>query len=189
MGRSHDATGRSIPRHRDRLQKSRTGPPNEPWAFIAISLMESDAFRSLSINARRALDRLVIEHFSHGRRENGNLRVAARQFHKFGVTKDCLTPAIRELEEKGLLATERGEAKGVLMPPYVYRLTFYATPDELPTNEWRAWISNTAERVPPSRDIIDVPESRDAEQRHFEAKKRKKTRFSSRQLGTGTVVN
>jgi DNA-binding HxlR family transcriptional regulator len=176
-GRGHDATGRSIPRIRDRRVRSRTGPPDEPWAFMALSLMESDAFRSLSINARRALDRLVIEHFNHNRIENGNLRVSARQFHEWGVTKDCLTAAVRELEEKGLLATERGEAKGVLMPPFVYRLTFYATLDDPPSNEWRAWVSNAAERVPPSRDIIDVPKSRDGKRRHFAAKMPRKTGF------------
>lgn len=139
--------------------------------------MESDAIRSLSINARRALDRLIIEHFNHGRRENGNLRVAARQFHKWGVTKDCLTSAIRELEEKGLLVSARGEAKGVLMPAFIYRLTFYATMDSQPSNEWRNWVSNTAERVPPSRNIIDVPKSRDGEQRDFGEKKREKPSF------------
>lgn len=188
-GRGHDATGRSIPRQRDRRQRSRTGPPNEPWAFVALSLMESDAFRSLSINARRALDRLVIEHFSHNRIENGNLRVSARQFQKWGVTKDCLTPAIRELEEKGLLITERAEAIGVLMPAFIYRLTFYATMDSQPSNEWRNWISSVAARSAPSRNIIDVPKSRDGEPRDCGAKKPGKSEFSSRTLGTGAAVN
>lgn len=176
-GRGHDATGRSIPRQRDRRQRSRTGPPNEPWAFMALSLMESDAFRSLSINARRALDRLVVEHFNHNRIENGNLRVSARQFHEWGVTKDCLTAAVRELEEKGLLVTERGEAKGVLMPPFIYRLTFYATMDSQPSNDWRNWISHAAERAPPSQNIIDVPKSRDGKERHSGTKKREKPSF------------
>jgi hypothetical protein len=49
---------------------------------MSLALMDSDAFRSLSINARRVLDRLVIEHFRHNRIENGDLRVAARQFHR-----------------------------------------------------------------------------------------------------------
>jgi hypothetical protein len=116
----------------------------------------------------------VIEHFNHNRIENGNLRVAARQFHEFGVTKDCLTPAIRELEEKGFLAIERGEAKGVLMPPFIYRLTFYATMDSQPSNEWRNWVSKVVGRVPPYRDIIDIPKSGNGKRRHFARKGREK---------------
>ena len=78
----HNATGRSTGRLADKRERSRIGPPKEPWAFIPLEVLESGAFQSLSINARRVIDRLIIEHFRHNRLENGALRVAARQFHE-----------------------------------------------------------------------------------------------------------
>lgn len=165
MGRGHNNTGRSTrPQYQDSRRQARTGPPRgQPWAFMPLEIMESDAYRSLSINARRVLDRLILEHFHHNRIENGKLRVSARQFQDWGVTKDCLASAIRELEQKRLLTTKLGEAKGVLMPSHIYRLTFYATADNPPTNEWRNWCPTAPHRTPPTRNIIDVPVSRDGQ--------------------------
>jgi hypothetical protein len=162
-GLRHNATGRSTRRLADKRERSRIDPPKEPWAFIPLAVMESNAFRSLSINARRVIDRLIIEHFHHNRIENGALRVSARQFHQWGVTKDCLAPAIRELESKGLIVTSLGDATGALRSPLIYRLTFYGTLENAPTNDWRRWTSQQWPNTPTRQNLIDVPESRDGE--------------------------
>ena len=91
----HNATGRSTGRLADKRQRSRIGPPKEPWTFIALEVLESNAYRSLSVNARRAIDRLIVENGRHNRLENGELRVSARQFHEWGVTKDCLSIGVQ----------------------------------------------------------------------------------------------
>ncbi len=135
----HDLTGRSVSRPRNRREKQWIDPQDEPWIFIPHAVLESAAYRSLSINARRVLDRLIIENSNHKRLLYGGLRVSARQLQKWGVTKDCLTSAIRELEEKGLITKSQGDRVGDLRPPYHYRLTFYGTLEGPPTNEWKKW--------------------------------------------------
>lgn len=189
-GYGHDPTGRSTRRLADKRQRSRTGPPkDEPWVFVPLTVVESKPFRSLSINARRVLDRLIIEHFNHNRIENGALCVSARQFHQWGVTKDCLTPAVRELESKGLIVTSLGEAKGVLRPPLVYRITFYGTTENEPTNDWRKWTSQHWPDTPSSRDIIDVPESREGKLLRSGPRKGPKRASLSLEQGTEGDVN
>ena len=185
----HNATGRSTGRLADKRERSRIGPPKEPWAFISLEVMESDAYRSLSINARRAIDRLIIENFRHNRLENGALRVSARQFQEWGVTKDCVTPAIRELEERGLIDVSPGEATGALRPPLIYRLTFYGTLDNPPTNEWRNWNSEQWPNTPNRQNIIDVPKSRDGKGRFSRLEKGRKDARLSLKPGTESAEN
>ncbi len=185
----HNATGRSTGRLADRRQRSRIGPPKEPWTFIALEVLESNAYRSLSVNARRAIDRLIVENGRHNRLENGELRVSARQFHEWGVTKDCLTPAIRELEAKGLIVTRPGEATGVLLPPLIFRLTFYGTLDNPPTNDWRNWTSQQWPNTPSRQNIIDVPKSRDGKTPASRAEKGQKDAPLSLKPGTANAEN
>jgi DNA-binding HxlR family transcriptional regulator len=185
----HDATGRSTGRLADKRQRSRIGPPKEPWVFIPLEVLESEAFRSLSINARRACDRLIIENGRHSRLENGALRVSARQFHDWGVTKDCLTPAIRELEARGLIEVSPGEATGALRPPHIYRLTFYGTLEKPATDEWRNWTSQQWPNTPTSQNIIDVPKSRDGKTPASRPEKGQKHAPLSLKLGTANAEN
>ncbi len=186
-GYRHNATGRSTWRLADRRQRSRIGPPKEPWTFIALEVLESNAYRSLSVNARRAIDRLIVENGRHNRLENGELRVSARQFHEWGVTKDCLTPAIRELEAKGLIVTRPGEAIGVLLPPLIFRLTFYGTLDKEATNEWRYWTGQEWPNTPTGQNIIDVPKTRDGKPRALRAEKGQKDAPPSLKPGTANA--
>ncbi len=183
----HNATGRSTGRLADRRQRSRIGPPKEPWTFIALEVLESNAYQSLSINARRVIDRLIVENGRHNRLENGELRVSARQFHEWGVTKDCLTPAIRELEERGLIEVSLGEATGALRSPLLFRLTFYGTLEKSATNEWRNWTSQQWPNSPTGQNIIDVPKTRDGKKGHSGLEKGRKDAGLSLEPGTGNT--
>ncbi len=149
-----------------------------------MALIESPAYRSLSINARRTLDRLVCEHFRQNRLENGALRVSARQFHEWGVTKDCLTDEIKELEERGLVEVSLGEAIGVLRAPFIFRRTFYGRPDSKPTNEWMRWNGECWPNTPIGPAIIDVPKSRAGEAGKSGSEIRSKVRRPPRKVGT-----
>jgi hypothetical protein len=63
----------------------------------------------MSINARRALDRIMLEHMAHAGTENGNLLVTHRQFIEAGVSRDYVADAIDELEHLRLIrVTVRG---------------------------------------------------------------------------------
>jgi hypothetical protein len=50
-----------------------------------VTMLTSPAWRELSYAARRALDRLEVEHLSHGAKENGNLICTKTDFVKWGI--------------------------------------------------------------------------------------------------------
>ena len=72
-------------------------PSGAPWIWQTASLLASPAWRGMSINARRALDRIMLEHMAHAGTENGNLLVTHRQFIAAGVSRDYVADAIDEL--------------------------------------------------------------------------------------------
>ena len=90
-------------------------------------MLELPAYRVLSLAAHRMLDRLDVELGHHGGTENGNLIVTYRQFEAYGIHKDSVGPAQRELEALGFIEiTERGCAGNAgFGKPNEFRLTFH----------------------------------------------------------------
>jgi hypothetical protein len=78
-------------------------------------LLESPAYRVLSLSAHRALARIEIEFAHHGGNDNGRLPVTFDDFVKYGVRRHSIAPSLDELETLGFIKiTERGrKAKGV----------------------------------------------------------------------------
>lgn len=128
-----------------RRVQSILGPPDKrPWVWLETEMLASPAWRALSINARRLIDFLLIEHRNHAGRENGKLRAPYRQLQEFGLTAELIRPAIDEAERLGFVrSTALGFEVGRLRRrPSGFRLTFIAgsteSPISPPTNEWRA---------------------------------------------------
>src|SRR5262245_15083661 len=125
MGRRKQDGAGFLPR-RSRA-KLNAPPPGEPWIWLSLEMMQSGAFRSLSINARRALDRIMIEHMSHGGQENGRLKVTWNDLVRFGIGRRFITQPLNELITAGLVAIAQpgrrshGPDRG---DPTRYRLTF-----------------------------------------------------------------
>ncbi|RUX97252.1 MULTISPECIES: hypothetical protein [unclassified Mesorhizobium] len=122
------------------LVRKRTKPPIDEngWQALTADFMESDAFRTLSGNAYRALFRLMIEHVSHGALSNGRLVVTHTQFIDYGVTGEYVADATGELEFKGIVRVKRGKAGDGTSHPNTYRLTFTGDFEgAAATNEWR----------------------------------------------------
>lgn len=133
--RSKTAAGKTFD-----MVKKNTQPPKDQsgWMAITRDLLESPSYRTLSVNGRKALDRLIIEHIGHGRLKNGQLVVTHDQFIDYGVTGEYVADAIDELEYKGLLKADRGRAGAGTAHPTIYRLTFDGTHEGLPaSNEWK----------------------------------------------------
>jgi hypothetical protein len=66
-----------------KLRKKLNAPPaNQPWGWFSFELLESAAMRSLSVNGRRVLDRIRLEHMAHAGLENGRLKVTWDDFVK-----------------------------------------------------------------------------------------------------------
>src|SRR5258708_7616015 len=105
-----------------------------------IEMMESPAYRVLSLSAHRVLDRISIELALHGGNDNGKLPVTYDQFEEYGIHREAIPPAIREFEALGFIeVTQRGRASaGEFRSPNLFRLTCVnckSTPT--PTHEWR----------------------------------------------------
>jgi hypothetical protein len=126
-----------------------------------IEMLESPAFRVLSLSARRVLDRLEIELGHHGGTDNGRLPVTFENFQDYGMDRHAIAPAIRECEALGFIqVTERGYAGNAdFRRPNLFRLTYSHTLKENPTHEWRAiktpeeaeLLARKARAVPPKK--------------------------------------
>lgn len=122
------------------LVAKHTAPPADQggWYAYTRELLESPAYRTLSHNARKAFDRVVIEHIGHGRTSNGELIVTHEQFHDYGVTAEYVADALDELAFKGLLRIVRGRAGDGTAHPSRFRLTTDGDYEGAKaSNEWR----------------------------------------------------
>ena len=84
-----------------------------PFSWRLIEMQESPAYRALSLSARKVLDRLEIEFERHGRKseENGALPCTYGHLVEYGVNRNMIAPAIRELIALGFVQiTRKGSA-------------------------------------------------------------------------------
>jgi hypothetical protein len=91
-----------------------------------IEMLESPAYRALSLSGRRVLDRLEIELGHHGGTDNGKLPCTYDDFHDYGIHRHCIARAIRETAALGFVeVTERGCAGNAeYRSPNLFRLTY-----------------------------------------------------------------
>jgi hypothetical protein len=115
-----------------------------PDYFVArlLEMLDSPAWRTLSLSARRLLDRLDIENRRHGGKLNGQLIVTFEQFRSYGMDRHAVAPAIREAVSLGFLAVTRQGCAGNAdqRQPSQYRLTYHPA-EGMPgygSNEWRS---------------------------------------------------
>ena len=112
--------------------------------WLPRDLLESFAWRALSENARRLIDRVLIEHMAHGGAENGALPVTYGDLASYGLRRNGILPAVAEAEALGLLErTEgyaiRGEFRGQAQR---FRIAWMWTAQgEQPTERWRRFAS------------------------------------------------
>jgi hypothetical protein len=111
-----------------------------------VAMMESPAYRVLSLAARRCLDRIEIELAHHGGLDNGQLAVTYAHFVEYGVDRHAVRPALRQLEALGFIEiTEHGTAGNAAeRAPNKFRLTYRPVGRVRPTHEWRR-ITSTLE--------------------------------------------
>ena len=134
-----NATGRSSGKLSGRDGKWRRAPEGEPWVWMTREMLSSPAMRAISLNGRRLLDRLQIEHANHAGTENGNLMATHEQLVEFGLSRRLIADAINELVFFGFVRVERGRfTRAGVKAPNLFRLTFYPDAEGRPaTNEWK----------------------------------------------------
>jgi hypothetical protein len=80
------------------------------FAARLIEMMESPAYRVLSLSAHRVLSRIEIEWAHHGGQDNGHLPVTFDDFERYGLHRHAIGPALAELEALGFIViTEKGK--------------------------------------------------------------------------------
>jgi hypothetical protein len=105
-----------------------------------IEMLESPAYRVLSLSAHRVISRIEVELAHHGGKENGRLPVTYEHFEEYGIDRQAIAPAIREAEALGFIeVTERGRAGNAeFRKPNRYRLTYRDSRGGYEgTHEWR----------------------------------------------------
>ena len=104
-----------------------------------IEMLESPAYRALSLSGHRFLARLEIELGSHAGKDNGKLPATFEQLVEYGVHRQAIAPAIREVVALGFVEiTQEGRAgNAVWRRPSLYRLTYRHTDLAAPTDDWK----------------------------------------------------
>jgi hypothetical protein len=89
------------------------GKPNKisgQFAARLIEMMESPAYRVLSLSAHRVLSRIEVEWAHHGGQDNGQLPVTFDDFVAYGLHRTAIGPALTELEALGfIVVTDQGK--------------------------------------------------------------------------------
>jgi hypothetical protein len=143
--KSHDAKGRTIRHSGSILVAPGTARPYRrnkiagQFAWQLIEMLESPAYRVMSLSAHRVLDRIEIEHGHHAGRENGRLPITYNDFVDYGIERHAVAPAIREVMALGFVEiTEHGRAGNAEhRTPNKFRLTHYPTNSAGATDDWR----------------------------------------------------
>jgi hypothetical protein len=119
----------------------RRNPIASQFMWLSIEALRSAAYRVMSLSGRRVLDRIQIEHASHGGQENGKLPVTFRDFHDYGMHWSAIAPAIREVAALGFIrVTQEGIASNKeFRIPNMFALTHLPTEkgQVAATDDWR----------------------------------------------------
>ncbi len=137
--RRHDKKGRSLGRLAGRAGKLNSPPPGEQWAWLTFNLLQSPAWRALSVNGRLLIDRVLVEHMNQGGSENGNLAVTYADLVAWGIRRNSIAPAISEAIVLGLIEFEPGRASHISGKghPNRFRVAWLPTANgDLPSTGW-----------------------------------------------------
>jgi len=98
----------------------------EQFAVRTIRMLESPAWRVLSLSARRVIERIEIELGHHGGNDNGNLPVTYADFEEYGIERAAIGMAIREAVALGFVEITSPGVPGSRehRAPNKFRLTY-----------------------------------------------------------------
>jgi hypothetical protein len=130
-GRDHDT--RPHPKRRNAISGQ--------FAARPIEMLESPAYRAISLSAHMVISRIEVELAHHGGNDNGQLPVTVDQFVEYGMHRGSVAPAIREAEALGFIRVERGRGGNAdYRRPNKFYLTFSnwrGSKAEPPSHDWK----------------------------------------------------
>src|SRR5262249_51351338 len=101
------------------------------------SMLESKTYRSLSLSARRFIERIELEQLRHGGKDNGKLPVTYQDFSEYGLRRSSVIRARNEAIRKGFVRITRKGRSGKNGIATEFRLTFLPADNRPPTNDWK----------------------------------------------------
>jgi hypothetical protein len=111
------------------------------WSPRLIEMLESPAYRALSLTAHRIISWIEVELGHHGGNDNGKLPLTYEDFIEYGADRAAVAPAIREAEALGFIrVTEHGRGGNrEYRRPNLFFITFAAGRDQRgePPHDWR----------------------------------------------------
>ena len=122
-------------KHLNKLQLQWINPPQDrPWTKQFVDVLECEAWKGLTVNARRIHDVLTCWYVHNHQQGNGEIKISFQQFEAAGIPRNFIASGVRELGDTGFIATKRGEhapGRNVLNSkqndtrPILYRLHVY----------------------------------------------------------------
>jgi hypothetical protein len=126
---------------RARAGRMTNGPPegHEGFIWVTKEMLCRPNWYKLSVNARRVVERVCIEHLAHGGTENGRLIVTHHDLRAYGISPRHIADAIREAEAFGWIDVRRGERIAGKPKPSTMALTWQplAEPKQPANDRWR----------------------------------------------------
>jgi hypothetical protein len=117
---------------------------SEQFVYYTRDMIGSPAYMALSLQARKVLRRLELEHMAHGGQDNGKLPCRYQDFIAYGCRKDGLSAALLEVEVLGFAITVKLGTRAYGNVPgkaSTFRITYLHTAEGPPTNEWKRFKS------------------------------------------------
>ena len=130
----------------------------EEFIPYTLEMIVSPAYRALSLQGRKVLRRLEIEHCSHGGAENGRLPCTYNDFVKYGCWREGISAALNEVVALGfvrIMSIGKRPFGDIPGRPSTYRLTYLHTHDGPATHEWRKIDSDEMARAAVKKAIAD----------------------------------
>src|SRR5262245_32057417 len=115
---------------------------NEQFSARLISMLESPSYQALSLSGHKVISRIEIELAHHGGNDNGELPVTYQDFIDYGITRECIAPALREVEALGFIRITKPGRGGnrEYREPTLYWLTFAharTSRQSPPSHDWK----------------------------------------------------
>ena len=143
-GLKADKTGRSSSKHLRKftLKNKPKECGFEQFCWMPLEMMEHEAFRALSPNSLRLLNRLLIEHVQQGGQENGRLVVTHENLRDYGLNGSSVREAIDECVAFGFIRVKAGGRWAGTNRPNRFQLTWLGWLDDDdsardPENTWK----------------------------------------------------
>jgi hypothetical protein len=139
--------------HSRKMGRRTNHPPDgAAWIWHTVELLASPAWCTQSINCRRLINFLEVEHLRHAGNENGSLLAPYGQLVGFGIGRRLIHASIAEAEQRGLVRVDRGGRRGVVMTEVNrFRLTYMWSRKKIggfwdwtpPTDDWKQYSGGT----------------------------------------------